>query len=376
MATATVLPPTPKLNQQFRGWVPRTQSNAVKRVLIRPSTAYTNFADALLAPNLLGSPSRKRMLTTSVIMHAILIGIPLLVSAWFTDTLDIRTYTRTLLVAPPAAAPEPTPPLAIAASQAVRPTHRVFTAQGKLFMPPAIPKHIAMLKEAPLPPEPEGIGVFGGVPGGVTGGAIGGLLEAVKAPEAPPVPPPQPSVEKTKSPVPVGGNVQPPKIIYRKNPDYPTLAHQAGIQGGGDHRCSDRQPRQGCGYEGRLWSAAAVHGRDEGARQVEVRTDLPEWRASTNQVERVRQVSHRVVAPRFVGLFAQSARGGNDEIPKDRRFNPCRTSCGLRNCQSGASSNARITGSDDTRPIQTWRARRNDRGSWDEWDAEPCDDPP
>ena len=231
MATATVLPPTPTLNQQFRGWVPRAQSNAVNRILIRPSSAYTDFADALLAPNLLGSPSRKRTLTTSVIMHAILIAIPLLLSAWFTDTLDIRTYTRTLLVAPPAAAPAPTPPPAIAASQPVRPAHRVFTAQGKLFMPPAIPKQIAKLKEAPLPPDPEGMGVFGGVPGGVTGGTIGGLLEAVKAPEAPPVPPPQPSVEKTRSPVPVGGNVQPPRIIYRDNPDYPTLAHQAGIQG-------------------------------------------------------------------------------------------------------------------------------------------------
>ena len=228
MATATVLPPTPTLNRKLRGWVPRTQSNGMERIPVRPSSAYTDFADALLAPNLLGSPSRKRTLTTSVIMHAILIGIPLLLSAWFTDTLDIRTYTRTLLVAPPAAAPAPTPPPAIAASQP-RPAHRVFTAQGKLFMPPAIPKQIAMLKEAPLPPEPEGIGVFGGVPGGLIGGAIGGLLEGVKAPEAPPVP--QPSVEKARSPVPVGGNVQPPRIIYRENPDYPTLAHQAGIQG-------------------------------------------------------------------------------------------------------------------------------------------------
>ena len=228
MATATVLPPAPPLNQQFRGWVPRTRSNAVKRIPACPSSAYTNFTDALLAPNLLGSPSRKRTLTTSVIMHAILIGIPLLVSAWFTDTLDIRTYTRTLLVAPPAAAPAPAPPPAIPASQPVRSVHRVFTSQGKLFMPPAIPKQIAMLKEAPLPPEPEGIGVFGGVPGGVTGGVIGGLLDAVKAPDAPP---PQPSVEKTRSPVPVGGNVQPPRIVYRENPDYPTLAHQAGIQG-------------------------------------------------------------------------------------------------------------------------------------------------
>ena len=232
MATATVLPPTPTPNQQLFGWVPGTKSKAVTRVLVaaRAPRAYTDFSQSFLSPNLLGSPSRRRTLTTSVILHAILIGIPLLLTAWFTDTLDLRTYTRTLLVAPPAAAPAPTPP-PIAPSQPVRPTHRVFTAQGKLFMPTAIPKRVAILKEAPLPPEPESGGVFGGVPGGVTGGAIGGILEGIKPLEAPPLPPPRPAVEKTRSPVPVGGNVQPPRIIYRDNPDYPTLAHQAGIQG-------------------------------------------------------------------------------------------------------------------------------------------------
>jgi protein TonB len=97
-------------------------------------------------------------------------------------------------------------------------------------MPTAIPKQIAMLKEAPLPPEPEGGGVFGGVPGGVTGGTIGGMLEGIRAPEAP-APPPGTSVEKARAPVPVGGNVQPPRIIFQVNPDYPLLAHQAGIQG-------------------------------------------------------------------------------------------------------------------------------------------------
>ena len=29
----------------------------------------------------------------------------------------------------------------------------------------------------------------------------------------------------------MGGNVQPPRIVFRENPDYPSLAHQAGIQG-------------------------------------------------------------------------------------------------------------------------------------------------
>ncbi len=227
MATATVLPPAS--NQHFFGWVPRTKTTAVTRIPLpaRASSAYTDFSGAFLSANLMGSLSRKRTLTTSIVLHTILIGIPLLVSAWFTDTLDLRTYTQTLLVAPPAAAAPSPPPSVVAAPKQV---HRVFISQGKLFMPPAIPRQVAMLKEAPLPPEPEGAGVFGGVPGGVTGGVIGGMLDAIRAPEAP-LPPPGASAEKARAPVPVGGNVQPPRIIYRVNPDYPLLAHQAGIQG-------------------------------------------------------------------------------------------------------------------------------------------------
>jgi protein TonB len=175
----------------------------------------------------MGSPSRKRTLTTSIVLHTLLIGIPLLLSIWFTNTLDIQNYTRTLLVAPPAPS-APAPPPSVAAGQPARQTRRVFTSGGKLFMPPAIPKQIAMVKEEPLAPEPAG-GVFGGVPGGATGGVIGGILEGIKAPEAPA--PPRPAVESSKAPIPVGGNVQPPRVINRVAPEYPILAHQAGIQG-------------------------------------------------------------------------------------------------------------------------------------------------
>jgi TonB family protein len=227
MATATVLPPPPR--QHFLGWVPRTEIHGTRLpVPVRGSRSYTDFSDALLSTNLMGSPSRRRTLTTSIVLHTMLVGIPLLLSVWFTNTLDIQNYTRTLLVAPPAA-PAPAPPPSVAASQPARQTSRVFTSGGKLFMPPAIPKQIAMLKEEPLAPEPEAGGVFGGVPGGATGGVFGGILEGIKAPEAPA--PPRPAVESAKVPIPVGGKVQPPRVIYRVAPEYPVLAHQAGIQG-------------------------------------------------------------------------------------------------------------------------------------------------
>jgi periplasmic protein TonB len=227
MATSTVLAPSSK--QHFLGWVPRTETHGVRLAPpVRGARSYTDLSESLLAANLMGAPSRKRTLMTSIMLHTLLVGIPLLLSVWFTNTLDIQNYTRTLLVAPPAAPSAPPPP-SMAASQPAKPTHRVFTSGGKLFMPPAIPKRIAMVKEEPLAPEPETGGVFGGVPGGVTGGAIGGILEGIKAPEAPA--PPRPVVETAKAPVPVGGNVRPPRIIFRVAPEYPVLAHQAGIQG-------------------------------------------------------------------------------------------------------------------------------------------------
>jgi protein TonB len=226
MATAAVFHPTAK--QHFDGWVPRKETHAVVRLAapVRAPVAYTDFSSSFLSANLLGSPSRRRTVTVSIVTHTILVGVPLLLSLWFTNTLDLRTYTQTLLVAPPAAS-APSPPPKVVAAQPAHPSRRVFTSQGRLILPTAIPKQIAMLKEEPLPPEDNG-GVFGGIPGGVTGGVLGGILEGLTAPEAPPAPR---LVESPKAPVPVGGNVQPPRIISQVTPEYPVLAKQAGIQG-------------------------------------------------------------------------------------------------------------------------------------------------
>ncbi|HZP33589.1 MAG TPA: TonB family protein [Candidatus Acidoferrales bacterium] len=239
MATATAIPPasahparhTPTAKEHFFGWVPRKEDHSVTRLPapVRAANSYTDFSDAFLSPNLLGSPSHKRTLATSIAVHVSLLVVILSLSLWFTNTLDLRTYTVTLLVAPPPpSAPSP-PPKVAAAAQAAQ-SRRVLMVKGKLFMPTAIPKQVAMLKEAPLPPETDAEGVFGGVPGGVTGGVLGGILEGIRPPE-PPAAPRAEAAEKPRGPVPVGGNVQPPRILYQTNPEYPLLARQAGIQG-------------------------------------------------------------------------------------------------------------------------------------------------
>jgi len=97
--------------------------------------------------------------------------------------------------------------------------------QGVLTQPKAIPKQVAVFKEAELPPEAGG--VAGGLDlgaGGLLGGAAGGASGAY-------LPPPPPRPPKPTAPIKVGGNVQEAKIIARPQPIYPPLARQARISG-------------------------------------------------------------------------------------------------------------------------------------------------
>jgi hypothetical protein len=88
MATATAFPPapipskhhTPTAKEHFLGWVPQKEDHSVTRLPapVRAARAYTDFSDAFLSPNLLGSPSHRRTLTTSLVVHASLLALILL----------------------------------------------------------------------------------------------------------------------------------------------------------------------------------------------------------------------------------------------------------------------------------------------------------
>jgi len=149
----------------------------------------------------------------------VLILIPLI----YTQALP-KAMLTTLLVAPPPPPPPPPPPAA--APVVVKPVARLLN-QGVLTQPKAIPKQVAVFKEAELPPEAPG-GVTGGLDLG-GGGLLGGLSGASGA--APPPPPPPPPPPKPTAPIKVGGNVQEAKVIARPNPIYPPLARQARISG-------------------------------------------------------------------------------------------------------------------------------------------------
>lgn len=178
------------------------------------------------------SPTRPKGLTSRIafgaVLEALALTILILLPLIYTDTIDVRQFTQTLLVAPPPPPPPPPPPAAVQA-RPVRVPKRVFMASGHLVAPTKVPERIAMLKEEALPPDVY-VGVAGGVPGGVPGGQMGGVLGGIisdtgRAPLAPP-----PPVER-KAPIRVGGRVKAPNQVHAPPPVYPALARQAKIQG-------------------------------------------------------------------------------------------------------------------------------------------------
>jgi protein TonB len=148
-----------------------------------------------------------------VCVLVVLILIPLI----YTQALP-KAMLTTLLIAPPPPPPPPPPPAEV--PKVIKPVARLIQ-QGKLMQPRAIPKEVAVFKEADLPPEaPVNAG---GVLGGVDQGLLGGL-GAGPAIAAPPPPPKQTRIK-------LGGQVVAAKLLAQPQPVYPPLARQARIQG-------------------------------------------------------------------------------------------------------------------------------------------------
>ena len=159
--------------------------------------------------------------TLSVVVQTLILLVLILIPLIYTQALP-KAMLSTLLIAPPPPPPPPPPPQA-APVKVIKPVARLLT-QGKLMAPRAIPKDVAIFKEAELPPEPPaGSGVIGGLGGGDILGGLGGGSSA----GAPPPPPPKATQTRIK----LGGQVQAAKIVAQPQPLYPALARQARIQG-------------------------------------------------------------------------------------------------------------------------------------------------
>lgn len=171
---------------------------------------------------LLESSSQKKGTNTgwSVIVSAIIQSSALLVLVLipliYTQALP-KAMLATLLIAPPPPPPPP-PPLV---KTITKPVARLIQS-GKLMQPRAIPKDVAVFKEAELPPDVTSSanqsGVFGGIPGA---GLIAG--------NGPVVPPPKAAAAPAR--IKQGGEVTAASIVTQTRPVYPSLARQARIQG-------------------------------------------------------------------------------------------------------------------------------------------------
>jgi len=199
---------------------------ASEGVEVTPYVAKFDLAQSLLEANHMTRPRRWTDVLVSVVLHVVLIGTPVFLSLWFTNTLDIKAYTKTMLVGPP---PPPPPPPAPAVARVVSAPHRTILTQGKLLAPSFIPKQVTVIKEAPLDDNALG-GVEGGVPGGVPGGQMGGVLGGILGGVATTKPAPPPP-GKSKAPVRVGGRILAPRAIYTPAPEYPSLARMTKMQG-------------------------------------------------------------------------------------------------------------------------------------------------
>ena len=163
----------------------------------------------------------------ALLAHVVLIGGPIVAGLHYTDTINLKQFATTFLVAPP----PPPPPVAAMGVAKSQMSKRVFIREGKLLAPTYIPKQIAQLKEAPIDSDAFGGvpgGVLGGVPGGELSGVVGGVIGGVLNTGAKPVAPP---AGKSGAPIRVGGSVRPPKAIVQVRPQYPTLARQTRVQG-------------------------------------------------------------------------------------------------------------------------------------------------
>src|SRR5260370_8020582 len=155
----------------------------------KPSVS-ANFSAGMLENNQMKRPKGAVDIVVSLAGHVLVVVIAILLLLYFSDAIHLQPMETTYLVAPPL--PPPPPPASTAVVRAIRPPD-TFLKDKKLYAPPVIPKHVAVVKDLPSTPQ-----TIAGVPGAVVvrglsgrrGGVIAGIFSTRRSP--PPPPPPTP----------------------------------------------------------------------------------------------------------------------------------------------------------------------------------------
>ena len=90
----------------------RIEHAAAQKVARRPQSNTGVFDETLLEGHRFKSSSKALDLLVAVLIHVIILGGPILAGLYYTDSFNLKEYTKTLLVAPPPPPPPPPPALA------------------------------------------------------------------------------------------------------------------------------------------------------------------------------------------------------------------------------------------------------------------------
>jgi len=183
------------------------------------------FADSVLE---FGQQKKRQSFATvtSFILNCLAIGVLLIMPLAFPESLP-KGQLLTFLVAPPP--PPPPPPPAAQVQRVVRQIQTDMMNTGQLRTPSRIPQRVQMIKEEDAPPPMPSVGgVVGGVPGGIPGGQLGGVMGGIVSATNAAVPK---FVPVTPQRVRISQGVTRGLLIQKVEPQYPTLARSARVQG-------------------------------------------------------------------------------------------------------------------------------------------------
>jgi len=174
------------------------------------------------------SPTSKKTnkpwtVVVSMLLQVAFLAILILIPLIYTEALP-KAMLSTMLVAPPPPPPPPPPP---APTQVIKVKPQVHLMQNnQLVAPKVIPKDVKIIKEE-AEPDPNMMGMQGGVPGGVAGGSMSGVLGGVIGGAGSGPAPPKPTQTRIRQ----GGAVTAASLINKVNPVYPPLARQTRVSG-------------------------------------------------------------------------------------------------------------------------------------------------